>query len=30
MKWYANSCSYCSGTGYLFGGMKCPMCGIRL
>ena len=27
MKWYKNDCGYYGGTGYLFGGMRCPMCG---
>lgn len=30
MKWYKNDCGYCGGTGYLFGGMRCPMCGGKL
>ena len=30
MKWYNTNCDYCGGTGYLFGDVKCPMCGKKL
>ena len=26
MFWSKNPCGYCGGTGYLYGGISCPMC----